>query len=359
MEKKKLIFDMENIIVKSTTTPSAETSIEIQHILNGLRQLIETTKQQVLIYVNQQVSMQYYAVGKYIVENLHTDAYSDYGKQILATVSQTLQREYGSGYSYSALTRMVNVSKRFDKEKFVTLSQTLSWSHFLELATIEDDTKRLFYEKVTTAKHWSVRALRDNINKMYYERTLIAAQPQDKIIETLENTPIENNVDVQLKSSYILDFLGLTGYYSEEELEDAILVNLERFLLELGEGFTFEARQKRFTIDSIDYKLDLLFFHRKLNRLVAIDLKLGKFLPEYKGQMELYLKYLQRNEMEEHENPPIGLILCSEGNTEHVELMMLGEDNIKVAQYVTQLPDKQWFIDKLNRSIAIAQANKK
>ncbi len=346
---------METIVVTPSLISSSAANMQVEQMLIELRQLIESTKQQVLVYVNQQVSLQYYSVGKYIVENLHTDAYSDYGKQILVTLSQTLQREYGSGYSYSALTRMINVSKRFDKEKFVTLSQTLSWSHFLELAAIEDGTKRLFYEKVSVAKHWSVRTLREQINKMHYERTLIATKPEDEVIEALESSPIENNVDVQLKSSYILDFLGLTGFYSEEELEDAILANLERFLLELGEGFTFEARQKRFTIDSIDYKLDLLFFHRKLNRQIAIDLKLGKFLPEYKGQMELYLKYLQRYEMEAHENPPIGLILCSEGNTEHVELMMLGEDNIKVAQYVTQLPDKQWFIDKLNRSIAIAR----
>lgn len=347
-----------NTLTISPSSSISAANVQTEQMLVELRQLIESTKQQVLVFVNQQVSIQYYSVGEYIVENLHADAYSDYGKQILVTLSQSLQREYGRGYSYSALTRMINVSKRFDREKFVTLSQTLSWSHFLELAAIEDDTKRLFYEKVSVAKHWSIRMLREQINKMHYERTLIAAKPEDEIIEALENCSVESNVDVQLKSSYILDFLGLTGYYSEEELEDAILVNLERFLLELGEGFTFEARQKRFTIDSIDYKLDLLFFHRKLNRLIAIDLKLGKFLPEYKGQMELYLKYLQRYETEAHENPPIGMILCSEGNTEHVELMMLDEDNIKVAQYVTKLPDKQWFIDKLNRSIAIAREHK-
>lgn len=329
-----------------------------ENLLNGIREIIDSTRRQAMVYVNQQVSWQYYSVGKYIVENLHADTYTDYGKRIVATVSQQLQNEYGKGYSYSALTRMRRVAICYSAEMFATLSQTLTWSHFLELVAIEDSTKRMFYEKVSESKKWGVRKLRENINKMYYERTLIAAKPEDDIIDTLVNERIETCPEVQLKSSYVLDFLGLSGYYSEEELEDAILVNLEKFLLELGEGFTFEARQKRFTIDSIDYKLDLLFFHRKLNRLIAIDLKLGKFLPEYKGQMELYLKYLQRYEMEEHENPPIGLILCSEGNTEHIELMMLGEDNIKIAQYLTKLPDKQWFIDKLNKSIAIAKALK-
>ena len=122
--------------------------------------------------------------------------------------------------------------------------------------------------------------------------------------------------------------------------------------------FAFLERQKRISVDAVDYYIDLLFYHRELNRLVAIDLKLGKFKPEYKGQMELYLKYLDRYERKPHEESPIGLLLCSEGNTEQVELMMLDEDNIKVAQYLTELPDKQWFIDKLNRSIRIAQENR-
>ena len=153
----------------------------------------------------------------------------------------------------------------------------------------------------------------------------------------------------------MLDFLELNGYYSEEDLEEAVSKQLENFILELGQGFAFLERQKRFTIDGTDYYLDLLFYHRRLKCLVAIDLKLGKFKPQYKGQMELYLKYMQKYDMQPDENPPIGLLLCSEGNTEHIELLMLGEENIKVSQYLTYLPEKQWFIDKLNRSILIAK----
>lgn len=193
---------------------------------------------------------------------------------------------------------------------------------------------------------------------MDYERSLIAAKPEDEIIVALTaDNPIVNP-DVTLKSSYVLDFLGLNGLYSEKDLETAIVAQLERFILELGQGFAFLERQKRISIDGTDYYIDLLFYHRKLNRLVAIDLKLGKFKPEHKGQMELYLKYLQRYEMQPHENAPIGLLLCSEGNTEHIELMMLGEDNIKVAQYLTELPEKKWFADKLIRSIEIAKGYK-
>jgi predicted nuclease of restriction endonuclease-like (RecB) superfamily len=243
---------------------------------------------------------------------------------------------------------------------FAMLSQTLSWSHFLELITIEDATKRLYYQQMGIAEHWSVKQLREKQDGMAYERSIIAAKPNDEIINALNRiTPQYTEPDVVLKSSYVLDFLGLSGYYSENELENAIAKQLENFIMELGQGFAFLERQKRFTIDGTDYFLDLLFFHRKLRCLVAIDLKLGKFKPQYKGQMELYLKYLQKHDMQPNENPPIGLLLCSEGNTEHIELLMLDEDNIKVGQYTTWLPDKQWFIDKLNRSILIAQEYKK
>ena len=171
----------------------------------------------------------------------------------------------------------------------------------------------------------------------------------------VNSTKGELSPELILKSSYVVDFLGLANGFSESELEDAVVEQLERFIMELGQDFAFLERQKRIPIDSTDYALDLLFYHRRLHRLLAIDLKLGKFKPEYKGQMELYLKYLNRYERQPGEEEPIGLLLCSEGNTEHIELMMLDEPNIKVAQYLTVLPDKQWFIDKLNRSILIAR----
>ena len=272
-------------------------------------------------------------------------------------MSQRLTERYGKGYSYSAVTRMMKVAQCYsDEEMFATLSQTLTWSHFLELVTIENDTKRLFYQQMSIAEHWSIRQLREKQDGMAYERSLLAVKPEDEIVKTLERvTPTHMEPDAVLRNSYVLDFLGLNRYYTEKELEYAIARQLEGFILELGQGFAFLERQKRFTIDGTDYYLDLLFYHRKLKCLVAIDLKLGKFKPEYKGQMELYLKYMQKHDMQLDENPPIGLLLCSEGNTEHIELMMLNEDRIKVAQYLTYLADKQWFVDKLNRSILIAK----
>lgn len=327
------------------------------HLYEGVTEIIDDARTRVAVYVNIHTSMTFWNVGKYIIDDMDYQTYSAYGQKILATLSQRLMTRYGKGYSYSALTRMMKVARLYnDREMFATLSQTLTWSHFIELITIKDDTKRLFYQQMGIAQHWSVTQLRDKQDEMAYERSLLAVKPNDEIVKTLENISQRHlEPDVVLKSSYILDFLGLSGYYSEEELESAIAKQLENFILELGQGFAFLERQKRFTIDGTDYYLDLLFYHRRLKCLVAIDLKLGKFKPHYKGQMELYLKYLQKYEMQPDENPPIGLLLCSEGNTEHIELLMLDEDNIRVGQYLTCLPNKQWFIDKLNRSILIAK----
>lgn len=331
-----------------------------EHLYKGVSEIIDDAQKRVVIYINAHSSMMFWNVGKYIIEDLDYQTYSAYGQKILATLSQRLTARYGKGYSYSALTRMMKVARIYnDYEMFATLSQTLSWSHFLELITIEDETKRLFYQQMGIAEHWSVKQLRNKQDEMAYERSLIAVKPNDVTVRTLEQiNPHHMEPDVVLKSSYVLDFLGLSSFYSEEDLEKAITKQLENFILELGQGFAFLERQKRFTIDGTDYYLDLLFYHRKLKCLVAIDLKLGKFKPQYKGQMELYLKYLQKYEVQPDENQPIGLLLCCEGNTEHIELLMLDEDNIKVGQYLTCLPDKQWFIDKLNRSIQIAKEHK-
>ena len=326
-------------------------------LYKGVSKIIDNARQKVAVYVNQHANMTFWYIGQYINNDIGYKQYSAYGRRILATVSQRLTEQYGKGYTYSAVTRMMKVANLYSNEEmFATLSQTLSWSHFLELITIEDKIKRLFYQQMSIAEHWSVREMRDKQDKMAFERSLIAAKPEDEIIKTLEKiTATHMEPDVVLRNSYVVNFLGLSQYYSEKELEDAIAKQLENFILELGQGFAFLERQKRITIDGTDYYLDLLFYHRKLKCLVAIDLKLGKFKPEHKGQMELYLKYMQNYEMQPEENPPIGLLLCSEGNTEHIELMMLNEDRIKVAQYLTCLPDKQWFVDKLNRSILIAK----
>ena len=331
---------------------------DLNRVEEAIINLIEASRCRVAFSLNHELTTLYWNIGKTIVDYLSYQPYAQYGKHFIATLSQTLTKKFGRGYTTSALSRMVNVAKIYpDKEMFATLSQTLSWSHLIQLTAINDKAKRTYYQQMCIAQRWSLRELRKNEEAMLYERALIATKPEQDIIQQLNHTSSSNNLTPELvfKSSYVLDFLQLQGAYSEKELEQAIVNQMELFIVELGQGFAFVERQKRFSIDSTDYYLDLLFFHRPLNRLIAIDLKLGKFKPEYNGQMELYLNYIKRYEQLPHENPPLGLLLCSEGNTEHIELLMMGENEIKVAQYLTQLPSKQWFIDKLNRSIAIAQ----
>lgn len=329
-----------------------------QHLYSSIHQLIENARKKAAVFVNQETTLLYWSVGHHINSAIKTEERLEYGAKILATLSQLLTTQHGKGFSYSALTRMCKVAYAFDQKILATLSQQLSWSHLIELASIDNEAKRLFYSHTSINNQWGVRQLRESIDSMTYERSALALKSEKEIIDLLSIKSSEAVVpELVFKNTYILDFLNLPGSHSEKELENAIIQQLEQFILELGNGFAFLERQKRISIDAVDYHLDLLFYHRKLNCLIAIDLKLGKFKPEYKAQMELYLRYLQKYDKQAHENDPIGLLLCSEGNTEHIELLMLGAENIKVAQYLTELPNKQWFIDKMHRAIEISKMN--
>lgn len=328
-------------------------------IFKGVQSIIENARSKVAVFVNAETTLLYWQIGNYINQQLVHENRAEYGAKIVATLSQQLTAQYGKGYTYTAITRMCKISKIFYSEIIATLSQQLSWSHLIELAAIENETKRDFFTQLCVFERWGVRDLRKKADSMLFERTAIAAKPEKTIKEALRNLRQEKTLTPELvfKNSYVLNFLNLPSDYSEEELETALINNLQQFILELGNGFAFLERQKRIPIDAIDYHLDLLFYHRKLKRLVAIDLKLGKFKPKYKSQMELYLRWLQKHEMQEGEKKPVGLLLCSEGNTEHIELLMLDEKQIRVAQYLTELPSKEWFADKLHRALEIAKMN--
>lgn len=330
-------------------------------IVANIVSLVSKAREKAAIYVNTETTLLYYAIGNYLNTAVLGHIRAEYDKQILATVSQELTKELGKGYSYSALTRMCKVAQCYEQEKIATLSQQLSWSHFIELASLADTLKIDFYTQLVLHGKWSVRQLRKEIDTQFFERSALAAQPEEVIKKELAllNTSERLNPDLVFKNTYVLDFMNLPQYHSEKELENALVAHIEAFILELGSGFTFVERQKRISVDAIDYHLDLLFYHRKLRRLIAVDLKLGKFKPHHKAQMELYLRWLEKNDMQSGEEKPIGLLLCSEGNTEHVELLMLDEKDIKVAQYLTELPSKKWFEDKLHRAMAIASMNKK
>ncbi|MDR2840889.1 MAG: PDDEXK nuclease domain-containing protein, partial [Paludibacter sp.] len=212
-------------------------------LLLGIEQLIEQTGRNVAVYLNTEISRLYWSIGNYIVTELGYEFSSGYGTQILATLSQELTSKFGKGYTYSALNRMIKVAEAYDEEIFATLSRKLSWSHFIELIYIEDATKRLFYQQMCIAERWSIRTLRQKEDAMLFERTAIAATPEDVILQELQNADnINLSPDLVFKNTYVLDFLGLSGYFSEKDLEEAILNQLEKFILELGQGFAFLER---------------------------------------------------------------------------------------------------------------------
>lgn len=231
----------------------------------------------------------------------------------------------------------------------------LSWSHFIELLTVKDGLRREFYLQMAAHENWGTKELRTKIDGMLYERTLISGKPDELIKTALThlNTGEHLSPDLVFKSPYFLDFTGLSDAYSEKSLEDSLIVSLEQFIMELGAGFTFVERQMRMIIDGEDFYLDLLFYHRKLKRLIAIELKLGKFKAAYKGQMELYLRWLDKYEKQTGEETPLGLILCAEGGHEQIELLQLENVGIKVAEYLTELPDKRILQQKLHSELLL------
>lgn len=328
-------------------------------LYKDIKSLIEKTQIQVAYSVNSSLVILNWQIGKRIQEEILKNKRAEYGSQIVATLSQQLTTEYGQGYTSSALTRMLLFYKHYlTQQKVATLSQQFSWSHIIEFLTIKDATERSFYEQIASIEKWSVRQLRERINSMLFQRTAISKKPKALIKQELikhKNKKEITNTELVFKDPYLLDFLGLKDTYSEKDLESSILNSLQKFIIELGSDFAFIARQKRIIIDSEDYHIDLLFYHRGLKRLIAIDLKLGKFKASYKGQMELYLRWLQKYEVRDGEDTPIGLILCAEKSDEHIELLQLEKSNIKVAEYLTALPSKKLLEKKLHQAVASAQ----
>jgi predicted nuclease of restriction endonuclease-like (RecB) superfamily len=271
---------------------------------------------------------------------------ADYGKQIVATLSHQLTARYGPGYDRTNLDRMVKFAREFPEEIGATLSHQLSWSHIRELLPLKTPEARAFYAGEVAAKRLGVRELRDAIGRKAYERREIA----NSQIPAGSAMPLDTFSDPTM-----LHMLGLKDSYAEADLEQAILHDLESFLLEVGQGFTFAGRQVRMPFGDRDYHLDLLFYSRPLRRLVAVELKIGKFLPEYEGQMRFYLKWLDNNERGTDEEAPIGLILCTAADRDAIEMMELHKDNIVVAEYWTELLPKKQLEDRLKVLLREAQ----
>jgi predicted nuclease of restriction endonuclease-like (RecB) superfamily len=316
-------------------------------LLTDLSQLIEQGKEKIAVQVNSTMTLVYWQIGKRINEDILQNERAEYGKEIIKEIANKLTTRYGRSFAVVNLRRMMQFASVFyDFEIVVPLARQLSWSHFIILIPIESEDKRLFYAQKTIEETWGKRELRHQIERKAYERSEIA---------NVQLPSIEKDIQHTFKDPYFLDFLGLKDGYLENDLESAILKELELFILELGGKFAFVERQKRMIIDGQDFYLDLLFYHRKLKRLVAIELKIGKFKAAYKGQMELYLKWLNKYEKEEGEAFPIGLILCAEASSEQIELLEMHKDGIMVAEYWTDLPPKAQLEAKIHSALVEAK----
>ena len=248
-----------------------------QSLIKDLRQIIEQARGHVAATANYELTMMYWHIGERINHEVLGNQRAEYGKQIVASVSRQLQQEYNiKGFDEKNIRRMMQFTSLFpDSQIVATVSRQLSWSHFVEVLPLKDDLQREFYLTLAASEKWSVRKLRKEIDGMLFERTAISGKP-DEFIKKELSTLRDDNVmspDLVFKSPYFLEFTGLKGMYSERDLEESLLAHLEQFIIELGNGFSFVARQKRMIIDGEDFYLDLLFYHRRLHRLIAIDLK--------------------------------------------------------------------------------------
>ncbi|TNH02331.1 DUF1016 domain-containing protein [Testudinibacter sp. TR-2022] len=329
-----------------------------QTFVNEISELIQSSKQRAAVAVNAELTLLYWHIGQRIQQQVLQGERAKYGQEILAVLSKHLTVQFGKGWSKRNLAQMIKFSIAFpDIQILQTLSAKLSWSHFTQLSYIDDAIKREFYATMAAQERWSTRTLDERIGSLLFERTAISKKPDETVIQELNllRKQGQYNQSLVLKDPYILDFLELNDRYLEKDLEDAILREIEQFLLELGAGFTFIARQKRIQIDNDDFYIDLLFYNRKLKRLVVIDLKTEAFNHSHKSQMELYLAWLAKYEQEEDENPPLGIILCTSKKQEQVELLDLKQSDIHIAEYLTVLPSKKLLEQRLHLAVKKAK----
>ncbi|NGX37012.1 MAG: hypothetical protein K1000chlam2_00161 [Chlamydiae bacterium] len=337
-----------------------ETGLEpqVENLVGELRGMIDEARSSIASTINSTLTMLYWHVGTRIQKEILKGERAEYGRSIVATVSRQLTNDYGKGFSEKSIRRMIQFGEIFSEEPIVAaLMRQLSWTHFTVLIPIKDTIKRDFYAEMCRIERWNVRTLQKKIDSMLFERTALSKKPVEVARHEVETLRKEDRLtpDLVFRDPYVLEFLNLNDRYLEKDLEDAIMRELEQFLLELGTGFSFLARQKRITIDDENFHLDLLFFHRDLKRLVAIELKLGDFKPDHKGQMELYLRWLDKHERRTGEESPIGLILCAGKKQERIELLELDQSGIHVAEYLTVLPSKEILREKLLKAIEHAR----
>ena len=332
--------------------------IEVSMLVSDLGSMIDAARKQAAVAANAALTTLYWQIGRRIRTEVLDEQRAEYGGQIFSAVGRQLEARYGRGFGEKSLRHMVRFAQAFpDPEIVSALRRQLSWSHFKQLIYMEGELKRTFYAEMCRIEGWSTRMLAQKIDGMLFERTALSKKPEALIHKELSALREKDELTPALvfRDPYMLDFLELADTYSEKDLESAILREIERFLLELGAGFAFIERQKRITLDGDDYYLDLLFFHRRLQRLIAIELKIGDFKPADSGQMELYLRWLDRHERQPSEQAPLGIILCAGKKRETVEYLDLDARGIHVAEYLTELPPREVLADRLHHAIEAAR----
>jgi len=349
--------DDKNIIKKdSEIVPHHEAVI----LVKDISALIDEARNHIAREYNSTQALLSWMIGKRIDEEILKSERAEYGENVVILLANHLGLNYGKGYSRPNLFRMIKFFKAFPNREIVsTLSRQLSWSHFVLICAIDDELKRNFYAEMCRVQRWSVRALQKELNGMLYERIALSKKPEEVIQYQLDQLKAadEMTADLTFKEPYFLNFIGANQYKSEEDLEDLILQHITDFLQELGNDFCFVARQKRMSTGKKDRYLDLLFFNRRLRRLIAIDLKLGDFDPAYKGQMEWYLNWLDANERFDYEEKPMGIILCAGKDHDDIEYLEMDKTGIHVAQYLTEMPPKEILESHLRKAMAIAKEN--
>jgi predicted nuclease of restriction endonuclease-like (RecB) superfamily len=331
---------------------------DLKTFTNEISQLIETSRAQAIRAVNTEATRLYWHVGLRINTQILCHQRAEYGQQVVVTLATQLTERYGKGWGKDQLRQCIHFASVFPEQEIVyALSTQLSWTHVRHIMYMDNALKREFYIEMSKLEGWSSRQLRDRIRSMLYERTAISKKPEETIRQDLAE--LKNNKqlsqDLVFRDPYLLNFLGLYNSYQEKDLESAIIAEMQQFIIEMGSDFAFIARQKRIEVDHQAYYIDLLFYHRRLKCLVAIDLKIGNFEAGHKGQMELYLSYLDRYERVEGENPPVGLILCTGKSDHHVELMKLDKSNIRIADYLTSFPAESLLKEKLKQALLLVQ----
>ena len=347
---------------KPASTVKRDAALKISpspSLIPELRELIIETREQIAQTVNAGLTLLHWKIGDRIRREVLREKRADYGGEIVVSLARQLEPEFGRGFSEKSLRHMLRFAEVFpDAEIVSALRRELSWTHLKSIIYLDDPLKRDFYAEMCRIERWSTRTLVQKINGMLYERTALSKKPEELIRSELDALRKTDRMtpDLVFRDPYVLDFLGLSDTYSETDLEAAILREIERFLLELGAGFAFVARQKRITVGGDDYCIDLLFYHRPLRRLVVIELKLGKFHPSDAGQVQLYLKWLDRHERQAGEDSPLAIVLCAEQNRETVEILDLSREGIHVAEYLTALPPRDKLVRKLHDVVATARA---